>query len=96
LLIARAHWLTTGNPVANQFIIHDDDGNTWFQSYRTTIAKVERDGTIVLDVDATEYSRTTSKYLVRFLESFTQHRGLNTDSVRKLIKHNAIVQLELN
>ena len=32
----------SGNPVANQFIISDNRGNTYFQSYNTVIAKRDR------------------------------------------------------
>ena len=31
---------TSGNKVANQFIITDDNGNTFFQSYKSVIAKI--------------------------------------------------------
>ena len=32
---------TNGNKVANQFIITDDNGNTFFQSYSSIIVKIE-------------------------------------------------------
>ena len=31
---------TNGNKVANQFIITDDNGNEFFQSYRSVIVKI--------------------------------------------------------
>ena len=65
-----------GNYVPNQFIITDDKGRKFFQSYETIIAIVD-DGEIILDSDALDYSRTTSKYLYLFL-------GMN----RKEIKNN--------
>ena len=34
---------TNGNKVANQFIINDDNGNTFFQSYRSVIVKLNGD-----------------------------------------------------
>ena len=58
----------TGNPVANQFIIEDDNGET-FQSYRTTIARRDNDGGLTLDRNALDYSVTTSKYLYGFLDA---------------------------
>ena len=65
-----------GNYVPNQFIITDDDGREIFQSYETIIAIVD-DGEIILDSDALDYSKTTSKYLYLFL-------GMN----KKEIKNN--------
>lgn len=65
----------TGNPVPNQFIIHDTAHDVYvFQSYKTTIAKVYMNcaglvrDKIVLDNDALDYSSTTSKYLYAFLD----------------------------
>ena len=55
--------------VKNQFIIHDKDV-TIFQSYNTVIAKKTKTRTI-LDKKALDYSRTTSKYLYRFLDEYT-------------------------
>lgn len=87
----------TGNPVANQFIVHDDSGFTWFQSYRTMIACVDdQSGTVYLDDDATEYSRTTSKYLKRFLESYTRHSDLTVAAIRKLVASGEFKTKELN
>ena len=54
-----------GNYVPNQFII-TDDGREIFQSYETIIA-IKDKGKIILDNDALDYSRTTSKYLYLFL-----------------------------
>ena len=65
--------------VKNQFIIRDKDV-TIFQSYNTVIAKKTKTRTI-LDKKALDYSRTTSKYLYRFLDEYTD---LPTD--RKAIK----------
>jgi len=31
-----------GNLVTNQFIIYDDDGNSFFQSYDSIIVKIKR------------------------------------------------------
>lgn len=56
----------TGTPVANQFVITMNGVET-FQSYETTIAIRQANGVIVLDDNAWNYSRTTSKYLKQFL-----------------------------
>ena len=57
-----------GNKVPNQFVITDAKGFTTFQSYETTIAKWTDNG-LVLDTNAFDYSRTTSKYLYIFTNS---------------------------
>ena len=55
--------------VKNQFIIRDKDVII-FQSYNTVIAKKTKTRTI-LDKKALDYSRTTSKYLYKFLDEYT-------------------------
>ena len=62
----------TGREVANQFIITDQN-KTYFQSYKTIIAKrtIQCDQTkpdvIELDVNYWDYSKTTGKYRNQFL-----------------------------
>jgi hypothetical protein len=74
-----------GNYVPNQFIITDDDGCRYFQSYSTIIAKV-CDGVVTLDTRALDYSRTTSKYLYTFL---------NRDR-KGILANDSIVWADLN
>ena len=57
----------SGREVANQFEIRDDQGNVFFQSYKTIIAKVDRNGKTVLDKAKWDYSVTTGKYRNQFL-----------------------------
>ena len=57
---------SNGGKVANQFIVTLPENVTVFQSYNTVIAQ-NRNGKIVLDSKALEYSATTTKYLKRFL-----------------------------
>ena len=78
----------SGNPVQNQFIISDDNGNTFFQSYNSIIVKKNFDG-IFLDVETWNYSRTTSKYRSLFL-------GENTATTRKKIKDGLYKLRNLN
>lgn len=65
-----------GNKVANQFIITDkwldEKEQRWktvktFQSYKSTIAIVFSGGTVLLDENTWDYSRTTGKYRNEFL-----------------------------
>ncbi len=62
---------STGREVANQFVITDDQGNTYFQSYRSIIAKVEPGHPlhqqVILDKVYWDYSKTTGKYRNIFL-----------------------------
>jgi len=61
---------STGREVPNQFIIVDDQGVTYFQSYRTVIAKVmpghPLHGEVILDY-RWDCSKTTGKYRNQFL-----------------------------
>ena len=54
-----------GNKVPNQFII-TDNGDEYFQSYRSIIAK-RSEGKIYLDDYYWDYSKTTGKYRNEFL-----------------------------
>ena len=69
-----------GNKVPNQFIIEDDNGNEYFQSYDSMIVKRDEDGEISLDWNYWDYSRTTSKYRNIFLNETTQDTKRKIDS----------------
>ena len=81
-----------GNFVPNQFIIKTKN-EVYFQSYETTIAKVNKrsmyNDEIILDNNALDYSRTTSKYLYKFL-------GMNRKTIEELIKTKEIKLRNLN
>lgn len=51
---------TSGNKVANQFII-EDGATEYFQSYNSIIGKIDKDG-VTLDEYYWDYSTTTGKY----------------------------------
>jgi hypothetical protein len=55
-----------GRAVPNQFIITDDNGNEFFQSYDSIIARKGVNG-VVLDVTCWDYSKTTGRYRNQFL-----------------------------
>lgn len=57
----------SGRAVPNQFILHDDNGNVFFQSYETVIAKSDIVGRVTLDEYSWDYSVTTGKYRNLFL-----------------------------
>ena len=57
-----------GNTVPNQFIINDDLGNRFFQSYNSIIVKQDSEGQIWLDRETWGLlSVTTVKYRKEFL-----------------------------
>lgn len=66
---------SNGNKVPNQFIVTLPENVTVFQSYNTVIAQ-NRNGKIVLDIKALEYSTTTLKYLKHFLGTTTSKKQL--------------------
>ena len=77
-----------GNTIANQFII-DDNNESFFQSYKSMIAKVDKFGKVFLDSYYWNYSRTTSKYRNMFL-------NMTTKEIEKGIKDNEIELVNLN
>lgn len=78
---------STGREIANQFII--EDGNKiYFQSYKTIIA-MKQAGKITIDTNAENYSRTTSKYLYKFL-------GTDKKSLLQAVKDGRIARADLN
>ena len=90
----------TGCKVANQYIIKDKENRkVYFQSYDTVVACIElagRAGEVILVQGATDFSRTTSKYLYRFLEenSLINPSFLSRKGIEELIKRGDIKQVE--
>lgn len=64
-----------GNKIANQFIVTLPENVTMLQSYNTVIAQ-NRNGKIVLDSKALDYSSTTTKYLKQFLNTSDSKKQL--------------------
>ena len=80
---------SNGNKVANQFEIRDDNGNLFFQSYSTIIAKIDNNGQTFLDAEKWDYSNTTSKYRNLFL-------GEDTKATKKKIETGEYTLTNLN
>ena len=80
---------TSGNKIANQFIINDDNGNTFFQSYRSVIVKRNSNYDIELDQKYWNYSNTTGKYRNIFLNETIK-------DTRKKIKSGEYKLTDLN
>lgn len=78
-----------GNQIANQFIITDDMGNRYFQSYKSIIAKIYTDGKIYLDSTFWNWSNTTAKYRRIFLNE-------GVEDTRAKIKSGEYILVDLN
>ena len=86
-----------GNKIANQFVITDDIGNKYFQSYNSIIVKKLfhnwEDGTetasTFLDKKYWNYSNTTGKYRNIFL-------GETITETKKKIKSGEYILTDLN
>ena len=84
-----------GNKVPNQFEIvqtKKDYCKHIFQSYQTTIATIEYKNNgkqIIFDTNALNYSRTTNRYLYKFML-------MNRKEIEKLIKLKKIKFKDLN
>ena len=69
-----------GNPVRNQFRIHDEKtGDRFFQSYDSIIVKIDKKGKVTLGKDW-NYSATTSKYRSQFLGETTKETQAKLDA----------------
>tara|TARA_R100000654_G_scaffold35331_2_gene60775 strand:+ start:412 stop:711 length:300 start_codon:yes stop_codon:yes gene_type:complete len=88
-----------GNKIANQFIITDDNGNEFFQSYNSMIVKKDYNDhsdqvgqgglKIYLDQKYWNYSNTTGKYRNIFL-------GETITETKKKIKSGEYILTDLN
>lgn len=58
---------SNGNAVKNQLIIIEDDGSVVFQSYKTRIVRIAKDGTTTLDPEH-NCTKTTTRYRNMFLK----------------------------
>ena len=88
-----------GNKIANQFVITDDNGNEFFQSYNSMIVKKDYNDhsdqvgqgglKIYLDQKYWNYSNTTGKYRNIFL-------GETITETKKKIKSGEYILTDLN
>lgn len=86
--VSNMYSTRTNSKIANQFIIKDDNGVEYFQSYNSIIVKIA-DGKTYLDEYYWNYSRTTSKYRSSFLME-------NTKETEKKIKEGLYILTNLN
>lgn len=58
----------------NQFIIFGGDAIVTFQSYNSIIAKINKEGTLILG-NSWNYSKTTLKHLYLFINDYFNYLG---------------------
>lgn len=76
---------STGREVNNQYIIHADN-MLIFQSYFDTVAEYNGDtGRIVIDNRLVNTSKTTKKYLIKYLDCFPALEDKISD-IKKSVK----------
>lgn len=85
----------TGEPVANQFII-EDDNKVVFQSYDSMIAEIDyKSNTLTIGEDW-DYSRTTGKYRNAFFNVYMPLLN-NAKAIRAMKEiYDAIGEYQLN
>jgi len=74
--------------VPNQYILHGNKGEVYFQSYKSIIA-MRHKGKTYLDKNYWDYSLTTSKYRGQFL-------GENTKETKRKIASGEYLLVDLN
>lgn len=81
----------SGRAVANQFVITTNEG-TYFQSYNSVIAKVDKEGRLTLS-HLWDYSVTTSKYLYQFIKEYwcRDYYSINKKWVAEKLKEGEIL-----
>jgi len=63
----------------NQFILRDDEGNEYFQSYDSIIVKIDTNGKVTLG-ENWDYSKTTGKYRNLYLGEYKKETQKKIDS----------------
>lgn len=72
----------------NQFLLTDNYGNTFLQSYGSVVAKIDRNGTLTLGEDW-NYSNTTLRHVYQFLIDYEYAiKGEQAEIARKLSTSN--------
>lgn len=81
-----------GNAAANQFIIETKDA-TYFQSYNSIIAKIDKDNKLTVS-SKWDYSKTTVKHLNIFLTNYGYHDFVGAKNMRKAIEEGEVKYVE--
>lgn len=78
-----------GNAAANQFIINTPKA-TYFQSYQSVVAKIDKNGNLILSRNW-DYSNTTIKHLYIFLRMYGYRHLCSKKDMRKAIKEKEVI-----
>lgn len=83
----------------NQYAIFTPSGSVYFQSYETMVARVDGIGSagdVFLIRNACNLSKTTSKYLYKFLLTYSmiEPSFANKKGILSLIKDGSIVEVD--
>ena len=78
-----------GNAVSNKFIIKTTK-TIYFQSYRSVVAKIDKNGRLILS-ENWDYSNTTRKHLYIFLRMYGDHYLCSAKDMRKAIKDKEVI-----
>lgn len=81
-----------GNAAANQFIIETKDA-TYFQSYNSIIAKIDKDNKLTVS-SKWDYSKTTMKHLYIFLTNYGYYDFAGAKNMRKAIEEGEVKYVE--
>lgn len=89
-----ARTIKTEQLAPNQIVIFENDKNKYglrvFQSYNSIIAVYDLDdGSLTLGHDW-DYSKTTVRWLLKFLNDWTNFTGYNSANIRKAIESGTI------
>ena len=88
-----------GNPAKDQVTLYDKETMLMaFYSYNTEIAQISFNGNkgeLIQLTNYYDYSRTTSKYLYKFINTYTDHDIRNKKDLEKFIKDNNITIIKI-
>jgi hypothetical protein len=78
--------VNNGRAVANQFVIADDHNCIFFQSYESTIIKIDYNAHELVIYPDYDYSRTTTRHRNNFLYEYGFSGISDSKSLEKAIK----------
>lgn len=78
-----------GNAASNQFIINTPKA-TYFQSYDSVVAKIDRKGNLIVS-EHWDYSNTTRKHLYIFLRMYGYRHLCSAKDMHDAIKNKEVI-----
>lgn len=86
MLVKNLENQNTGRAIPNQFVIADDNNCIFFQSYASTIIKIDYNKHTITIFPDYDYSNTTIKHRNHFLSEYGFNGISNTKTLEKAIK----------